>query len=153
MIVFSDYRQTRTSHSIYGNLHDYIPFYFAPRSPMLYAIYQGKVERYANSQNQIIYVITRTDKILQAGLDYVFTDGHAVIGFSEFYKNFEYLDKFDWSVMKSRYWFDTEDDPDRKRRRQAEFLVYEIVPVKVFSGFAVKSKKMKNKVEQVFTEI
>lgn len=55
--------------------------------------------------------------------------------------------------MKSRYWFDTEDDPDRKRRRQAEFLVYKIVPVKVFSGFAVKSKKMKNKVEQVFTEI
>lgn len=27
-----------------GNLHDYVPFYFAPKSPMLYAIYKGRVE-------------------------------------------------------------------------------------------------------------
>lgn len=26
----------------YGNLHDYVPFYFAPRSPMLYAILKGR---------------------------------------------------------------------------------------------------------------
>ena len=26
-----------------GCLHDYVPFYFAPRSPMLYAIYKGNV--------------------------------------------------------------------------------------------------------------
>ncbi len=25
----------------HGDLHDYVPFYFAPRSPMLYAIHKG----------------------------------------------------------------------------------------------------------------
>jgi hypothetical protein len=27
-----------------GYLHDYVPFYFAPRSPMLYTIRKGNVE-------------------------------------------------------------------------------------------------------------
>lgn len=26
-----------------GNLHDYVPFYFAPKSPMLYSIHKGNV--------------------------------------------------------------------------------------------------------------
>ena len=26
-----------------GSLHDYVPFYFAPRSPMLYTIHRGNL--------------------------------------------------------------------------------------------------------------
>ena len=36
-------------------LHDYVPCYFAPRSPMLYAIKNGKVEGYPGTQSDIIY--------------------------------------------------------------------------------------------------
>ncbi|SFE59999.1 protein of unknown function [Alteribacillus iranensis] len=32
---------TRVQASPYGMLHDYVPFYFAPKSPMLYAIKNG----------------------------------------------------------------------------------------------------------------
>lgn len=135
-----------------GNLHDYVPFYFAPRSPMLYAIYKGQVESYDKGQDQIIYLITKTDIIHNAGLGYVFTDGHAVMGFTDFFKNLENLDKIDWEVMESRFWFDTEDDPDRKRRRQAKFLVHEAVPINVLLGFAVKNEEMKRKVEEVINK-
>lgn len=34
------------------------------------------------------------------------------------------LDKIDWDVMGSDYWNDTNEDMNRKARRQAEFLVY-----------------------------
>lgn len=34
-----------------GTLADYVPFYFAPRSPMLYAIHSGYVERYDGGQS------------------------------------------------------------------------------------------------------
>lgn len=130
-----------------GDLHDYVPFYFAPKSPMLYAIYKGQVAEYEKGQDQIIYLISRIDIIHNAGLDYVFTDGHAVMGFTDFFKNLKDLDKIDWEVMKSRYWFDTEEDPDRKRRRQAEFLVHKVVPIDILLGFAVKNDEMKQKVE------
>lgn len=132
-----------------GNLHDYVPFYFAPKSPMLYAIHKGQVEGYDKGQEQIIYLITRTDIIHHSGLDYVFTDGHAVMGFTDFFKNLEDLDKIDWEVMVSRFWFDTEEDPDRKRRRQAEFLVHKDVPIDLLLGFAVKNEKMSRKVEEL----
>ncbi|UTW68357.1 DUF4433 domain-containing protein [Anaerobacillus sp. HL2] len=44
----------------------------------------------------------------------------------------------DWDVMESKYWFDTDDDPDRKRRRQAEFLVLRHFPLELVLGIGVK---------------
>jgi ssDNA thymidine ADP-ribosyltransferase, DarT len=36
-----------------GTLADYVPFYYAPRSPMLYTIWRGNVIEYAGSQDDI----------------------------------------------------------------------------------------------------
>jgi len=132
-----------------GSLHDYVPFYFAPKSPMLYAISKGQVDGYTKGQDQIIYLVCRTDMIHHAGLKYVFTDGHAIMRFTDFYNRLDMLHKVDWEVMKSRYWFDTEEDPDRKRRRQAEFLVYHSVPLDFILGFAVKNEEMRQAVERL----
>src|SRR5690606_28302780 len=41
-----------------GTLADYVPFYFAPRSPMLYTIDRGNVEGYAGGQKSIVYLVT-----------------------------------------------------------------------------------------------
>ncbi|MCA1202403.1 type II toxin-antitoxin system toxin DNA ADP-ribosyl transferase DarT [Priestia flexa] len=135
-----------------GNLHEYVPFYFSPRSPMLYAIHKGRVEKYEKGQSQIIYLVSRTDIIHNAGLEYVFTDGHAIMWFTEFYKDLKNLDKIDWDVMASHYWSDTPEDPDRRRRRQAEFLVHNIVPIDLFLGIAVKNEEMKQKVLKVLNK-
>ncbi|WP_106496404.1 type II toxin-antitoxin system toxin DNA ADP-ribosyl transferase DarT [Lentibacillus sp. Marseille-P4043] len=132
-----------------GNLHDYVPFYFAPKSPMLYAIRKGQVEGYEHGQGHIIYLVSRTDIIHYAGLEYVFTDGHAIMGFTDFYKDLKHIDKIDWEVMQSKYWFDREDDPDRKRRRQAEFLVHKFIPFDFILGFAVKNESIKLQVENL----
>lgn len=49
--------------------------------------------------------------------------------YSEFFDDLDKLyEVIDWELMGSKYWFDTEDDPNRKCRRQAEFLVYECCP-------------------------
>ncbi|WKA47107.1 DarT ssDNA thymidine ADP-ribosyltransferase family protein [Geobacillus zalihae] len=37
----------------------------------------------------------------------------------------------------------------RERRRQAEFLVYQFVPIDMISGIGVKNDKMKQKVEEI----
>ena len=46
-----------------GCLHDYVPFYFAPKSPMLYAIKMGNVEGCSASQTNIIYLVSSAEAI------------------------------------------------------------------------------------------
>lgn len=105
-------------------LHDYVPFYFAPRSPMLYAIKMGNVEDCTAKQNDIIYLVSSAQRIQIEGIGFVFTDGHGIMTLSDFYNDLDDLSEIDWDIMKEKYWRDTFEDPDRKRRRQAEFLVF-----------------------------
>jgi hypothetical protein len=121
-----------------GVLHEYVPFYFAPRSPMLYSVHHNGI-----NQQDIVYLITDTFKIEQSGLPFLFTDGHAIMYITEFYSQLRDLDKLDWAIMEDRYWSDTEEDPDRKRRRQAEFLIHRQVPLTVFTGFGVMNEEAK----------
>ena len=55
----------------------------------------------------------------------------------------------DWNVMGGRYWGDTADDPDRKRRRQAEFLVHQDYPLAAFHEIGVYDKAVAKKVKQL----
>ncbi len=137
----------------YGTLADYVPFYFAPRSPMLYAINGGYVEGYSEGQGAVLHLVSSVETILKAGLDYVFSDGHAELVISRFYKDPSDLDKVDWDVMKSRYWNDTEDDTDRKRRRQAEFLVSNFFPWNLVERIGVINGETKKEVESIISTV
>lgn len=125
----------------YGTVHDYVPFYFAPRSPMLYSIYRGNVDGYRGGQRPIVYLVSTVQKVEKAGLPFVFTDGHAIMHLSNYYNNISDLCKIDWGIMQARFWADTEDDNDRRRRRQAEFLVYQFFPWDLFSKIVVYEEK------------
>jgi hypothetical protein len=118
----------RVPTRIGGTLADYVPFYFAPRSPMLYSIHGGFVEQYQDGQAPVLHLTSSAEAVAEAGLAYAFTEGHAELAYSSFFEDLADLDQVDWPVMKSRWWNDTDEDMDRKRRRQAEFLVHEFFP-------------------------
>ena len=105
-----------------GTLADYVPFYFAPRSPMLYAIAGGWVAGYSGGQVEVAHMVFTANELARAD-EFVITDGHAATSLSEQFDDFARLDEVDWGIMRDKYWRDTDDDGDRKRRRQAEFLV------------------------------
>lgn len=111
-----------------GTLADYVPFYLAPRSPMLYAIHKGNVQTYTEGQKPILHLVSSAEVVQEAGLAFTFTDGHAEMDISTFFTDLNDLEKIDWDIMQSRYWYDTLKDGDRKRRRQAEFLVHSFFP-------------------------
>ncbi len=120
-----------------GTLGDYVPFYFAPLSPMLYAIHRGQVEGYVGGQSEVVHLASTVEAVAEAKLAWVFTEGHAEIRFTGFFNDLGDLDKIDWGVMRGRYWYDTDNDPDRKRRRQAEFLVRDFFPWALISHIGV----------------
>lgn len=130
-----------------GSLHDYVPFYFAPRSPMLYVISTGS--NYTNGQDGIVYLISTAQAVRKAGLDFVFTDGHGTMKLTQFFTSLSHLDKIDWQVMAARYWRDTQEDGDRCRRRQAEFLVHDFFPLSFVQKLAVLRPKQVAKVRTI----
>ena len=130
----------------FGTFDDYIAFYFGSRSPMLYEIqngYNGVVKR---NPQEIIYLVTTFEKILESKMPYVFTDGHAYHSLSQFFNNPDGLNEVDWNTIKLKQWYDTEDDPDRKRRKQAEFLVYKELPVGALGGIIVYTEAVRNEI-------
>jgi ssDNA thymidine ADP-ribosyltransferase, DarT len=131
-----------------GFLHDYIPCYFAPRSPMLYTINKGNVEGYTEGQKPVIYLVSEAE-IIAAHLLFAFTDGHAVIGYTDFYDDLQALDVIDWEIMQEKYWNNTLDDSDRKRRRQAEFLIHEFCPWTLITEIGVINNTMGFQVQEI----
>src|SRR4051812_19135854 len=121
-----------------GVVGDYVPFYFAPRSPMLYRIQRGGVESVSSDPARLVYVVSSTEAVIDAGLGYVFTDGNAAAAFTEFHDDAERLEEVvDWALMRATMWANTPEDPDRRRRRGAEFLVHRALPFELVDELCV----------------
>lgn len=158
-IAYEDLKQRRAKTFVRdqagragGVLADYVPFYFANRSPMLYAISMGKVEGYAGGQGDVVYLVTTVERAVAGGRPWCLTDGHAIQRVAEFYTDTQRLDKIDWEVIRDSYWADTRDDPDHKRRKQAEFLVHESVPWNWFHRIGVIDHGRSRRVREIIAE-
>jgi hypothetical protein len=131
-----------------GSLHDYVPFYFAPRSPMLYTINKGNVPCQGGQEN-IVHLVTTAQHVAARGIGFAFTDGHGIMAYTEFFDDLADLGEIDWTLMGSKYWHDTDADGDRKRRRQAEFLVHHQLPWADISHIVVRSNARIQQVAQI----
>jgi ssDNA thymidine ADP-ribosyltransferase, DarT len=137
-----------------GVVADYVPFYFAPRSPMLYAIDKGNVPTYQQGCEEIIYLVSSTQTLAAHGLTVLGTDRNAVMAVAEYTDDDTHLTEIvDWNLMKTRMWNNTSTAPDRRERRQAELLVLGQVPWSAFLEVGTKSQGMKRRVEEVLARL
>ncbi len=127
---------------------DYVPFYFAPRSPMLYTINRGNVEGYDGGQVPILHLVSSVEAATASCGSWLFTDGNATSAATAFYDKLADLDTIDWDVMDKVYWNNTAEDPDRERRRQAEFLVHHSFPWTLVQEVGVISEAMVERVHK-----
>lgn len=132
-----------------GVLNDYIPFYFAPRSPMLYSIYKKNIDGFIGKQSDIIYLVSSVERIQESKIPFVFTNGHAYEMITNFFNEVADLDKIDWQIMGATYWNNTPDDNDRMRRRMAEFLVYQFIPSSCILAIVLYNDEIKNIVDAI----
>ncbi|MFD8240065.1 DUF4433 domain-containing protein [Streptomyces albidoflavus] len=114
----------------YGHPDDYVPFYFAPRSPMMYVISRGGVTTYRGGQAPLVYLVTTVNAVIATGNPYIFSDGNCASAITAHFTDLAQMPhKVDWEIMTAPYWANTADDGDRMRRRMAELLVHEALPV------------------------
>jgi ssDNA thymidine ADP-ribosyltransferase, DarT len=134
-----------------GTLHDYVPFYFAPRSPMLYTINNGNVPDCDHRQDDIVHLVGHAQAVLAAGHRFVFSDIHAALDYARFFDDLPELDQIDWRIFFEhpqlegycRYWQNRYSTPHHVRRlesRQAEFLVHQTAPIAVISEIGVRTE-------------
>lgn len=133
----------------YGTLGEYIPFYFAGHSPMLLNIKTGYRGIKKRPQHELAYIVCRLDSILTWCSEWVFTDGHARDRLSRYFSDITDLNEIDWNVVGDQYWRNTEDDFDRQRRKQAEFLVRNHVPAACIEKIVARDQPKKQTIEEI----
>ena len=99
-----------------------VPFYFCPRSVMLYMMHMGNSPdiTYQGGQDSIIHLeADLMSSIAWAntnGRRWVFTSSNAGSRYFEDFNDLTYLNQIDWSVINSSKWSHARD------KKQAEFL-------------------------------
>lgn len=112
---------------------DHVPFYFAPRSPMLYRLANERKD-----QNSLVYFGVRLGDVA-AEATWCVSDGNARSTLTEFCSSLDDVGSFvDCGALRVRYWPSAEDS-DRTRRRQAELLIYGRVPMALVRYVVCKS--------------
>ena len=132
-----------------GTLHDYVPFYFGFLSPMLLQLSTGRVAGYDEGQEPLIYLKSTVQAVQQAGIPFVFSDGHGIAAYTDWFDDTTRLDAVDWNMVYQKYWRDQTSDMDRQRRKQAEFLIFQSCPWTLIQEIGVLNAQAKAKVEKI----
>jgi hypothetical protein len=136
-------------------LGNYIPFYFGIKMPMLYIIQIGGnfVEK-ATKPEDIIYLACSIDRIIDANLEFYFSDGHATNQYTSFYEKdqiYRINEIIDWEAIKASYW-GGDENLNIKRKKQAEFLVLNDLHPNLIVGFGCYNQLAKQQLLEMGIE-
>ena len=134
-------QRLRKSLSSHPDLHvgSCVPFYFCPRSVMLYLLSKGNHEgvTYRGGQEPIVHLVARLTEVVawaQAeGLRWAFTLSNAAAAYAEDRAELACLEEIDWGAVRAADW----RAPRVKEGKQAEFLVEDRFAWSLIRGIGV----------------
>jgi hypothetical protein len=130
---------------------DYVPFYFCPRSVMLYVIFRGNHPNlaYRDGQGPVIHLMADMKETVAWAADanrkWAFTDINAASRAADFYNDLARLDQLDWDAIGTRQWVQCRD------HKMAEFLMHEGFPWNLVRGIGVQSESIGARVMAVLS--
>ncbi|MFY3327258.1 type II toxin-antitoxin system toxin DNA ADP-ribosyl transferase DarT [Vibrio fluvialis] len=123
-----------------------VPFYFCPRSIMLYVIYRADSEElaYKGGQGPIIHLQADLNATVQwaqqQGHRWAFTLSNAGSRFFEDRSDLAQLHELDWQAIHARQW------QNCKEGKQAEFLIEHSFPWHLVESIVVQSQQIQQQV-------
>jgi len=133
---------------------EYVPFYFCPRSIMLYILYMGNHQEltYRGGQRPIVHLQADLHATVewaeQHDVKWVFSDCNAGAYYATFFNNPDDLDKVNWEAVAATDFRNMQV----KEGKQAEFLVYEAFPWTLVEKIGVVNKEIHAKVRQILRD-
>ena len=112
------------------NVGEYVPFYFCPRSIMLYLLNRGNSPDldYKGGQRPIVHLESDLYETIQWAQEqdrkWAFTTSNAGAGYTSFYNDVSDLKEVDWAAVGANQW----SSSLIKEGKQAEFLLHESFP-------------------------
>ena len=140
------------SHS---NLHvgGCVPFYFCPRSVMLYVIYQGTHSEltYREGQSSIIHLQADMYKTIEWANEHnfrwAFTTSNAASNYFHDYYDLSQLEEINWTAVDAQQW-----DNEYKEGKQSEFLVEQQFAWHLIESIGVCELSVYNQVANALTK-
>lgn len=130
-----------------GVLSDYVPFYFTPRSIMLYNIKTGHNDVIKRPNAEIVILVSSLPKLAEAGTAFVFTNGHAYLEETEYFDDMSDLGRIDWKLLQACDFRKDPEDPGKLGRYQAEALAHRHVPASALIGIACYDDAIRLRIE------
>jgi ssDNA thymidine ADP-ribosyltransferase DarT-like protein len=131
---------------------DYVPFYFCPRSVMLYLIHRGNHPEltYHAGQGPIVHLEADLEEVVAwANTEHrrwAFSLSNAGAYYTEFRSNLTDLKDINWAAVQAVDW----QAADIKEGKQAEFLIRDWFPITLVRRIGVSSSPIRERVLQAF---
>ena len=141
-------RRRELTLSSHPGLHvgDCVPFYFCPRSVMLYVISRTDHSELSYRDGQVPIIHLEADlrqSVAWADSNerrWAFTSSNAASNYFDDFSDLANLDKLDWDAIQTFQW------SDRRELKQAEFLVERSFPWSMISRIGVHSRVIHDRV-------
>jgi ssDNA thymidine ADP-ribosyltransferase DarT-like protein len=129
---------------------EYVPFYFCPRSVMLYVISRRNHPNvaYKDGQEPVVHLMADLKEVVGWAnanqKHWAFTDINAASRAADFYSDLKSLNELHWDAIETSNWVSCRD------HKMAEFLLCEKFPWELIRGVGVHSERIGARVMQAF---
>jgi hypothetical protein len=123
---------------------EFVPFYYCPRSPMLFVINKGSTGRPAGCQKTIIHLMSTVGTALTSPGEWAISDGNAGASYPSFYGDLDQgFAAIDWNAVRATDWRGITN------QKSAEFLVADFFPWKAISHVGCHNSTVAREVENL----
>lgn len=133
----------------------YVPFYFCPRSIMLYILHMGNHPdvSYRGGQQPIVHLQADFNTVINWAnsntVRWAFSNGNAGARLTTFYNHSSKLSEIDWDAVASTDFRDAKV----KEGKQAEFLIFDVFPWTLIEKIGTINSTMEAKVQTALANV
>ena len=133
---------------------EYVPFYFCPRSIMLFLIHRGNHPElsYRDGQRPIVHLEADLNKVVQwaeaNNRQWAFSKSNAGAYYTQFFNRLAQLNEIDWAAVTA---LDFRDSMI-KEGKQAEFLVFDEFPWRFIEQIGVIDQQIAEQVAPLVSQ-
>lgn len=126
---------------------EFVPFYFCPRSPMLFTLNKGATGRPEGCQKTVLHLVSTMAAGIAAGKEWAVSSGNAGAYHTTFSAKLEALDTLDWPAIRATQW------QGMQHQKAAEFLLVDSFPWEAIHLIGCQNPTIADKVRALLADV